>query len=71
MRPAGSTDGAKVNSALAATSMTTPYGPVRFAANHTSVMGFAVAQWQGTKTVPVWPAVTGVSLEFPMEGLSR
>jgi branched-chain amino acid transport system substrate-binding protein len=68
---AGSTDGAKVNSALAATSMTTPYGPVRFAANHTSVMGFAVAQWQGTKTVPVWPAVTGVSLEFPMEGLSR
>lgn len=67
---AGSTDGAKVNAALAATSLTTPYGPVRFAANHTSVMGFAVAQWQGTKTVPVFPAASGVSLEFPMKGLS-
>jgi branched-chain amino acid transport system substrate-binding protein len=66
---AGSTDAAKVNSALGSTSLTTPYGQVHFAANHTSTMRFAVAQWQGTKTIPVWPAVKGVHLEFPMEGL--
>lgn len=67
---AGSTDPARVNSALAAARLTTPYGPVRFAKNHTSTMGFAVAQWQGTATIPVWPKVKGVHLEFPMRGLS-
>ena len=67
---AGSTDAARVNSALATTSLTTPYGPVRFAANHTSIMGFAVAQWQGTATIQVWPEAKGVHLEFPMKGLS-
>jgi branched-chain amino acid transport system substrate-binding protein len=67
---AGSTDAAKVNSALATTKLTTPYGPVSFASNHTSTMRFAVAQWQGTATIPVWPTVSGVHLEFPMKGLS-
>ena len=67
---AGSTDAARVNSALATTRLTTPYGPVRFAANHTSIMGFAVAQWQGTATIQVWPEAKGVHLEFPMKGLS-
>jgi branched-chain amino acid transport system substrate-binding protein len=66
---AGSTDPTKVNSALASTSLTTPYGLVHFAKNHTSTMRFAVAQWQGTKTIPVWPAVKGAKLEFPMAGL--
>jgi branched-chain amino acid transport system substrate-binding protein len=66
---AGSTDPAKVNSALATTNLTTPYGLVHFAANHTSTMRFAVAQWQGTKTIPVLPPVKGVKLEFPMKGL--
>ncbi len=66
---AGSTDASPVNNALASTNLTTPYGPVRFAKNHTATMGFAVAQWQGTKTVPVWPAVKGAKLEFPMAGL--
>ena len=65
---AGSTDAAKVNTALASTNLTTPYGHVQFAANHTSTMRFAVAQWQGTKTIPVWPAVKGAKLEFPMAG---
>jgi hypothetical protein len=32
-------------------------------------MRFAVAQWQGTKTIPVWPPVKGAKLEFPMAGL--
>jgi hypothetical protein len=27
-----------------------------------------VAQWQGTKTIPVWPPVKGAKLEFPMAG---
>lgn len=66
---AGSTDAAKVNTALAATNLITPYGHVQFAANHTSTMRFAVAQWQGTKTIPVWPPVKGAKLEFPMAGL--
>lgn len=65
---AGSTDAAKVNSALASTNLTTPYGLVHFAKNHTSTMRFAVAQWQGTKTIPVWPPVKGAKLEFPMAG---
>jgi branched-chain amino acid transport system substrate-binding protein len=66
---AGSTDATKVNNALASTNLTTPYGLVHFAKNHTSTMRFAVAQWQGTKTIPVWPTVKGVKLEFPMKGL--
>ena len=66
---AGSTDAAKVNTALGSTNLTTPYGQVQFASNHTATMRFAVAQWQGTKTVPVWPAVSGTHLEFPMAGL--
>jgi branched-chain amino acid transport system substrate-binding protein len=66
---AGSTDAAKVNTALGSTNLTTPYGHVQFASNHTSTMRFAVAQWQGTKTIPVWPAVKGVKLEFPMPGM--
>ena len=66
---AGSTTAAAVNTALGATSLTTPYGPVRFEANHTAAMGFAVAQWQGTKTIQVLPTVAGTHLEFPMAGL--
>jgi branched-chain amino acid transport system substrate-binding protein len=65
---AGSTDPTKVNSALASTNLTTAYGLVHFAKNHTSTMRFAVAQWQGTKTIPVWPTVKGAKLEFPMAG---
>jgi branched-chain amino acid transport system substrate-binding protein len=66
---AGSTDASQVNTKLGSTSLATPYGHVQFAANHTATMGFAVAQWQGTKTIPVWPVAPGVHLEFPMKGL--
>ena len=66
---AGTTSAGAVNTALRSTSLTTPYGPVKFAASHTATMGFAVAQWQGTKTVQVLPAVAGTHLEFPMAGL--
>ena len=65
----GSTSASAVNSALRSISLTTPYGPVKFAADHTATMGFAVAQWQGTKTVQVLPATAGTHLEFPMAGL--
>jgi branched-chain amino acid transport system substrate-binding protein len=67
---AGSANASQVNSALASTSLTTPYGLVRFASNHTAIMGYAVAQWQGANTIPVWPPVKGAHLEFPMTGLS-
>jgi branched-chain amino acid transport system substrate-binding protein len=66
---AGSTSPSAVNTALGSTSLTTPYGKVRFAANHTATMSFAVAQWQGTKTVEVLPAAPGTHLEFPAAGL--
>jgi branched-chain amino acid transport system substrate-binding protein len=66
---AGSTSGSAVNAALGSTSLATPYGKVAFAANHTATMGFAVAQWQGTKTVQVLPATKGTHLEFPMAEL--
>jgi branched-chain amino acid transport system substrate-binding protein len=66
---AGSTDASEVNTKLGSTSLMTPYGHVRFATNHTATMGFAVAQWQGTKTIEVWPPASGAHLEFPMKGL--
>jgi branched-chain amino acid transport system substrate-binding protein len=67
---ANSTNATKINQQIAATNLTTVYGQVKFAKDHTSVMGFTVDQWQGTRSIPVWPPVKGVHLEFPMKGLS-
>jgi branched-chain amino acid transport system substrate-binding protein len=52
---AGSTDPAKINTALAQTDGSFVCGPVKFAADHTSVMPAIWTQWQNGKTVIIWP----------------
>lgn len=52
---AGTTDKEKVNAAIAKTNKTYVVGPVRFAADHTSKLPIVEDQWQGGKTVVVWP----------------
>ena len=52
---AGSTDPAKINSAIAHTDKTYVIGPVRFDADHTSRVPIAEVQWQNGRTVVVWP----------------
>jgi len=64
---AGSTDAAKINAAIARTDKTTVVGPIKFADNHTAKLPIVALQWQGGKTVIVWPkaAKTGDFL-FPL-----
>ena len=52
---AGTTDKGKVNAAIAKTNKTYAVGPVKFDANHTSKLPIVEDQWQGGKTVVVWP----------------
>lgn len=53
---AGTTDKEKVNTAVSKTNKTYVVGPVRFDANHTAKLPLVELQWQGGKTVIVWPA---------------
>ena len=64
---AGSTDPAKINDAIARTDKTYVVGPIKFAANHTAKLPVVSLQWQGGKTVIVWPKdrATGKFL-FPL-----
>ena len=64
---AGSTDPEKINAALAKTDKTYVLGPVKFDENHTAKLPIVALQWQGGKTVIVWPksAKTGEFL-FPL-----
>jgi branched-chain amino acid transport system substrate-binding protein len=64
---AGSTDRQKINDAIRATDAMYPAGKVKFSDQHTAVLDLAYVQWQGGKTVVVWPPdkATG-SLLFPM-----
>jgi branched-chain amino acid transport system substrate-binding protein len=64
---AGSTDPVKINAALAKTDKTYVVGPVKFDENHTAKLPIVELQWQGGKTVIVWPksAKTGDFL-FPL-----
>lgn len=64
---AGSTDAEKINDAIAQTDKTYVVGPVKFGADHTSKLPMVELQWQGGKTVIVWPKAqeTG-QLLFPM-----
>ena len=64
---AGSTDPEKINAALAKTDKTYVVGPVKFDENHTAKLPIVALQWQGGKTVIVWPksAKTGEFL-FPL-----
>jgi branched-chain amino acid transport system substrate-binding protein len=64
---AGSTDPEKINAAIGKTDKTYVVGPIKFAENHTATLPIVSLQWQGGKTVIVWPkaAKTGDFL-FPV-----
>jgi branched-chain amino acid transport system substrate-binding protein len=64
---AGSTDPEKINAAVAKTDKTYVVGPIKFADDHTAKLPIVALQWQGGKTVIVWPkqAATG-SFLFPL-----
>lgn len=63
----GSTDAAKINAALAKVDKTYVVGPIKFGDDHTAKLPIVSLQWQGGKTVIVWPkpAKTGEFL-FPL-----
>jgi branched-chain amino acid transport system substrate-binding protein len=64
---AGSTDPEKIDAALAATDKTYVVGPIKFDENHTSKLPMVALQWQGGKTVIVWPKASATgSFLFPM-----
>lgn len=64
---AGSLDREKINAAIARTNKTYVIGPVKFDAEHASVIPITMVQWQGGKAVVVWPKdrATG-KLIFPL-----
>lgn len=64
---AGSLDKEKINAAIAKTNKSYVVGPVKFDATNTSRIPITVMQWQGGKSVVVWPKdrATG-KLIFPM-----
>ena len=64
---AGSTDPEKINEAIRATNKTYVVGPIQFDQYHTAKLPLVSLQWQGGKTVVVWPkdAKTGNFL-FPL-----
>lgn len=55
IRRAGSLDATKINDAVAKTDKTYVVGPVKFGPDHTSKLPMVELQWQGGKTVIVWP----------------
>jgi branched-chain amino acid transport system substrate-binding protein len=64
---ANSTDPGKLNSALAQTDGTYVAGPVKFAADHTSVIPSFWTQWQNNKTVIIWPKKwANATMVFPL-----
>ena len=64
---AGSTDPEKINAAIAATDKTYVVGPIKFDENHTSKLPIVSLQWQGGKTVIIWPKASSTgTLLFPM-----
>ena len=64
---AGSTDPEKINAAIAKTDKTYVVGPVKFDEHHTAKLPIVALQWQGGKSVIIWPkaAKTGDFL-FPL-----
>ena len=67
IKTAGSTDAQKINEAIAKTDKTYVVGPVKFAPDHTSKLPMVELQWQGGKTVIVWPKTQATGqLLFPM-----
>ena len=64
---AGNTDAADINAAIAKTDKTYVVGPIKFDADHTARLPMVLDQWQGGKTVVIWPKdqATGKPL-FPL-----
>jgi branched-chain amino acid transport system substrate-binding protein len=63
---AGSLERDKVRDAIAATSMTTVIGPVKFRADGTGIVQQALLQWQNGKQELVWPKESAtVPLAYP------
>ena len=64
---AGTTEPAAINAAIGKTDKVYVVGPVKFDATHTAELPMVSVQWQGGKTVVVWPRekATGKIL-FPM-----
>lgn len=64
---AGSTDRDKINVAIGKTDKSYVVGPIKFSADHTSVIPMTMTQWQNGKAVVVWPKdrATG-KLIFPL-----
>jgi branched-chain amino acid transport system substrate-binding protein len=52
---AGSTDPEKINAAIAKTDKSYVVGPVKFDENHTAKLPMVALQWQGGKSVIIWP----------------
>ena len=64
---ANSTDPQKIADAIGSTDGTYVGGPVKFAADHTSVTPLFFTQWQNGKSVIIWPkAVANGQLIFPL-----
>ncbi len=67
MATAGSLDREKINTAIGKTNKSYVIGPVKFDASNTSAIPITVMQWQGGKSVVVWPKDrANGKLVFPM-----
>ena len=70
IKRAGTTDKAKVNSAIGQTNGTYVVGPIKFGPDQTSTLPIVELQWQGGKTVVVGPTEKFVNgkILFPVPG---
>lgn len=67
---AGSTDPAKLNTAIGQTDKTYTLGQIKFGSNHADTLPSLMSQWQNGNTVQVYPPVSGITLEAPTPGLA-
>lgn len=68
---ANSLDPSAVNDAVSKTDATYPVGPVKFRADHTSLLGLARSQWQNGSAKIVWPRdKANAKLLFPFPSRS-
>lgn len=68
---AGSTNRAKINTAIARTDAQTTAGLIEFnQSTHTAITAYYITQWQHGKLVQVQPLAHGVTLQLPTAGLS-
>lgn len=66
----GTADREKINAAIAKTNKAYVVGPVKFDVNHTSTIPITMMQWQGGKSVVIWPRDRANGrLIFPLPGL--